>query len=251
MNRRQGSKNAGFNAVRSGGNAIIKAESLIKTYHVGRREIAVLRGIDVQVAEGEFVAVVGPSGAGKSTLLHLLGTLEQPSSGTVLLDGNDVSALTQQERAKLRRSLVGFIFQFHHLLPAFSALENAMMPGLILGMSRYETEKSARDLLEHLGLGDRLHNKPAELSGGEQQRVAVARALINRPRMILADEPSGNLDRATGSLLEDDLVRFARELRSAVVVVTHNEQWAARADRVLRLVDGRIENGGRKVAGNS
>ncbi len=251
MNRRQGSKNAGFNAVRSGGNAIIKAESLIKTYHVGRREIAVLRGVDVQVAAGEFVAVVGPSGAGKSTLLHLLGTLEQPSSGTVLLDGNDVSALTQQERAKLRRSLVGFIFQFHHLLPAFSALENAMMPGLILGMSRYETEKPARDLLEHLGLGDRLHNKPAELSGGEQQRVAVARALINRPRVILADEPSGNLDRATGSLLEDDLVRFARELRSAVVVVTHNEQWAARADRVLRLVDGRIENGGRKVAENS
>lgn len=220
--------------------ALLAAHDVHKSFRLGKREIHVLRGIDLEVHGGEFVAVVGPSGAGKSTLLHILGTLERPTSGQVKIEGVNTTGLSLKKRSMLRRTRVGFVFQFHHLLPGFSALENVMMPSLILGTSRKEAEAPARDLLSSLGLADRLENKPPELSGGEQQRVAVARALMNRPSMILADEPSGNLDRETGRKLEDDLVRFSKERRAAVVVVTHNEEWAAKADRVVSLVDGRM-----------
>ncbi len=226
---------------------LVEAKGVVKSYRLARRTIEVLRGVDLAVNAGEFIAVVGPSGAGKSTLLHILGTLEAPSAGEVLLGGRNVAAMSEQDRALLRRRDIGFVFQFHHLLPAFSALENVMMPARILGKGAAEAAGLARDLLAGLGLGDRLENKPAELSGGEQQRVAVARALVNRPHLILADEPTGNLDRPTGRLLEDDLVRFARERGAAVVVVTHNEEWAGRAGRVLRLIDGRIADGASSV----
>jgi len=206
----------------------------------GKREIRVLEGVDFAVRGGEFVSVVGPSGAGKSTLLHILGTLEHPTEGVVKIDGTDVATLNEEKQALLRRGTIGFVFQFHHLLPAFSALENVMMPARILGGSERDIERAARELLEKLGVGHRLDNKPSELSGGEQQRVAVARALINSPRVILADEPTGNLDRGTGRTLEEDFISFARDRGAAVVVVTHNEEWAAKADRVVSLVDGRI-----------
>jgi len=221
-------------------NAAIEANSISKSFQLGKRTIEVLHEVDFAVQAGEFVAVVGPSGAGKSTLLHILGTLEQPTSGGVHLDGTAVSMMNEEQRALLRRRTIGFIFQFHHLLPAFTALENVMMPARILNVPNRDIEDEARGLLTSLGVGHRLDNKPAELSGGEQQRVAVARALINTPKVILADEPTGNLDRATGRKLEEDLITFAREKQAAVVVVTHNEEWAARADRVVSLVDGRI-----------
>jgi lipoprotein-releasing system ATP-binding protein len=220
---------------------VLDARGIEKRYLLGKREIPVLRGVDVAVRPGEFVAVVGPSGAGKSTLLHILGTLESPTAGRLLLDGREVAGMAPEPLAQFRRRAIGFIFQFHHLLPAFTALENVMMPARILGVSPQNAEPKARELLESMGVGHRLGNKPAELSGGEQQRVAVARALMNAPRMILADEPTGNLDRTTGRRLEEDLVHFARRRRAAVVVVTHNEEWASRADRVISLVDGRIE----------
>ncbi len=219
---------------------ILKATGLTRTYRVGSQDIHALKGVDLSISPGEFIAIVGPSGAGKSTMLHILGTLEQPTSGNIIINGRESSNLTQIERAELRRTEVGFVFQFHHLLPAFTALENVMMPKLILGKPETEAAEAAKELLESFGLGERLNNKPAELSGGEQQRVAVARALVNSPSLLLADEPTGNLDRVTGRRLEDDLVRFARERGAAVLVVTHNDEWAARADRVLTLVDGNL-----------
>jgi len=227
----------------NGANGIpsLLAEGVVKSYRLGDRTIEVLKGIDLRVESGEFVAVVGPSGAGKSTLLHILGTLERPTSGVISLAGQDTSKLDDDSLAILRRESVGFVFQFHHLMPGFSALENVMMPALVRGVQRREAEIPAKALLESLGVGERLENKPAELSGGEQQRVAVARAMINNPRVLLADEPTGNLDRETGGRLEQDLVRFTREQGASVVVVTHNEEWAAKADRVIRLIDGRVE----------
>ena len=218
----------------------LEATAISKSFQLGKRTIEVLHEVDFAVQAGEFVAVVGPSGAGKSTLLHILGSLEQPTQGSVKIDGQVISAMGEEARALLRRRTIGFIFQFHHLLPAFTALENVMMPARILAVPERDIETEARELLESLGVGHRLDNKPTELSGGEQQRVAVARALINSPRVILADEPTGNLDRGTGRKLEDDLIRFARDKQAAVVVVTHNEEWAAKADRVINLVDGHI-----------
>ncbi|MCB2199637.1 ABC transporter ATP-binding protein [bacterium] len=218
----------------------LEATAISKSFQLGKRTIEVLHEVDFAVQRGEFVAVVGPSGAGKSTLLHILGSLEQPTHGSVKIDGEVISAMGEEARALLRRGTIGFIFQFHHLLPAFTALENVMMPARILAVPERDIEAEARELLESLGVGHRLDNKPTELSGGEQQRVAVARALINSPRVILADEPTGNLDRGTGRKLEEDLIRFARDKQAAVVVVTHNEEWAAKADRMINLVDGRI-----------
>ncbi|MBZ0264973.1 ABC transporter ATP-binding protein [bacterium] len=222
------------------GEILIQAESVEKHFLLEKRKIQVLDEVNMTVSRGEFTAVVGPSGAGKSTLLHILGSLEQPTGGVVKIQGKNLSKLTELQRNTLRNNEIGFIFQFHHLLPGFSALENVMMPKLISGQSASEAISPARELLTLLGLENRLNNKPAELSGGEQQRVAVARALINSPSLVLADEPSGNLDRVTGKKLEDDLVRFARERDAAVIVVTHNEEWAKKADRVITLVDGRI-----------
>ncbi len=219
---------------------ILEVTDVRKSYQQGRRTIDVLRGIDFAIQPGEFVAIVGPSGAGKSTLLHILGTLESPSSGTLRLLGEDAASLRKEKRAELRRDTIGFVFQFHHLLPAFSALENVMMPARVRGVSAQDAKAPAQELLDSFGLGHRLENKPAELSGGEQQRVAVARALMNKPKLILADEPTGNLDRPTGRKLESDLIKFVREQGSSIIVVTHNEDWAERADRVVRLVDGII-----------
>ena len=227
---------------RSASSIVLQAENLEKQYTIGRKPIHALRGVDLCIHAGEFVAIIGPSGAGKSTLLHLLGTLEQPSSGVLEIRGQNVSELTEKQLAALRGKHIGFVFQFHHLLPAFTALENTTMPSLIQGISMQDATTRAESLLESLGLSDRLNNKPSELSGGEQQRVAVARSLMNKPSLLLADEPSGNLDRVTGKKLEDDLVRFARQGEAAVIVVTHNEEWAMRADRVINLVDGRIQD---------
>lgn len=219
---------------------LIEARSLEKSFHLGKREILVLKKIDLQIFHHEFIAIVGPSGAGKSTLLHLLGMLEVPSGGEVQILGHPVNSLDEKSKAMLRCREIGFVFQFHHLLPGFTALENVMMPGRILGSPLGELREKAQKLLSSLGLADRLENKPAELSGGEQQRVAVARAMINSPTLILADEPSGNLDRETGKQLEEDLLMFARKNKATVVIVTHNQEWADKADRTLRLLDGRI-----------
>lgn len=202
--------------------------------------VRVLDGVDLVVEPGELVAIVGSSGAGKSTLLHLLGALDEPTSGTVAIGGQALGGLSDAERTVLRNRTVGFVFQFHHLLREFSALENVMMPLRIGGVAESEARDRARHLLEQVGLGPRLHHRPAALSGGEQQRTAVARALAARPKVLLADEPSGNLDWHNAEALHDLLVRLAKDERTATVVVTHNPSLAARADRVLHLADGRL-----------
>ncbi|HXI32830.1 MAG TPA: ABC transporter ATP-binding protein, partial [Gemmatimonadales bacterium] len=200
----------------------------------------VLRGVDLEVSRGEFTAVVGASGAGKSTLLHLLGALDHPTSGDVWLDGSRYADLGPRGLAELRNRKVGFVFQFHHLLREFSALENVMMPLLIGGMALRQARSRAEELLSQVGLAGRMTHRPSELSGGEQQRCAVARALVHDPGVVLADEPSGNLDHANSERLHELFFRLAREYETAVVVVTHNRQLAARADRILLLEDGRL-----------
>jgi lipoprotein-releasing system ATP-binding protein len=216
---------------------LIRALGLSKSYGDGRR-IDVLIDLDLSVDAGEVVAIVGKSGVGKSTLLHVLGTLDQPSGGQVLFDGVDLFKLREREQALFRNREVGFIFQFHHLLPDFSALENVMMPALIHGANRAEAESRASAVLERVGLGERLTHKPGELSGGEQQRVAVARAVAQSPRVILADEPTGNLDPATGAEVHALLMELNREHHMTLVIVTHNEELSRLAHRTLRLQDG-------------
>ena len=191
-----------------------------------------------------MLAIEGVSGAGKSTLLHLLGALDRPTEGKVFLQGQDLFNRTNGELAEIRNRHIGFVFQFHHLLPEFSALENTMMPGFVQGMSREKAEKEAERILTQLGLGDRLQHKPGELSGGEQQRVAVARALMLSPRVILADEPTGNLDTQTGEEVHNLLVKINREHRITIVIVTHNPLLAARMTRRIQLVDGRLQEKG-------
>lgn len=200
--------------------------------------IRVLRGVDLEVERGETVAIVGPSGAGKSTLLHVLGGLDLPTSGRVSLGGRDLSELSDQELARVRNEFVGFVFQFHHLLRDFTALENVMMPQIIAGVDPSRARARAMDLLSQVGLSDRVEHRPAKLSGGEQQRVAVARALVNEPPVLLADEPSGNLDRETSERLHSVLFDLVRHHDTALVVVTHNISLAERTDRVLELRDG-------------
>lgn len=212
----------------------------VETGEQGRR-IHVLRGLELTVAAGETLSIVGPSGSGKSTLLHLLGGLDRPTSGTVRLGGRDLSGLDDRGLAGLRNRHVGFVFQFHHLLRDFSAAENVMMPRLVAGDGREEARRRASRLLEQVGLGGRLAHRPAELSGGEQQRVAVARALVNEPPLLLADEPSGNLDVDTSERLHDLLFDMVEEHGSALVLVTHNRDLAGRAGRRLRLADGRLD----------
>jgi lipoprotein-releasing system ATP-binding protein len=218
---------------------LIHAIGLSKSYGDGRR-IDVLTDLDLSVGAGEAVAIVGKSGVGKSTLLHVLGTLDQPSGGQVLFDGVDLFKLREREQALFRNREVGFIFQFHHLLPDFSALENVMMPALIQGANRAEAEARARAVLQRVGLDERLTHKPGELSGGEQQRVAVARAVAQSPRVILADEPTGNLDPATGAEVHALLMELNREHRMTLVIVTHNEELSRLVHRTLRLQDGRL-----------
>jgi lipoprotein-releasing system ATP-binding protein len=221
--------------------ALLEARGLRKVYAGGDgRPLEVLRGVDVDVHPGEVIAVVGASGAGKSTLLHLLGALDRPSAGDVWLEGSRYADLGPQGLAELRNRKLGFVFQFHHLLREFSALENVMMPLLIGGAPTREARSRAEERLSAVGLAGRMTHRPAELSGGEQQRCAVARALVHDPSLVLADEPSGNLDHAASERLHELLFRLAREYETAVVIVTHNRQLAGQADRILWLEDGRL-----------
>lgn len=222
---------------------VIEARDLAKTYTAGDGStVPVLDGVDLDVRRGEMVAIVGASGAGKSTLLHLLGALDRPSRGTVLLDGEALRGLADEELAVLRNRKVGFVFQFHHLLREFSALENVMMPLRIAGWEPRRARTRAEDLLARVGLSARMTHRPAEMSGGEQQRTAVARALAIDPAVVLADEPSGNLDHANAERLHDQFVQLVRDLEIAMVVVTHNRSLAARADRTLLLEGGGLRD---------
>ncbi len=222
-------------------NALLEARGIRKVYAGGDGQpLEVLRGVDLEVRRGEFVAIVGASGAGKSTLLHLLGALDAPTAGDVWLEGSRYADLDAAATAELRNRKVGFVFQFHHLLREFSALENVMMPLLIGGVPPRQARSRGEEVLSEVGLAGRMTHRPAELSGGEQQRCAVARALVHDPSVVLADEPSGNLDHANSERLHELFFRLAREYETAVVVVTHNRQLAARADRVLWLEDGRL-----------
>ena len=226
----------------------LTARGLAKTYHDAAAPIEVLRDVNISVEPGEVVAVVGASGSGKSTLLHLLGGLDRPTGGTVSVGGEDLSALDEAGRSRLRARSVGFVFQFHQLLPEFTALENVMMPGWVAGSPRATARARAESLLEDLGLIERAEHKPGELSGGEQQRVAVARALHMRPAVLLADEPTGNLDRRSSATLLEIFERYRSRERQAIVIATHNPDVARAAGRVVTLEDGylrpiRIESG--------
>ncbi|HEY7493290.1 MAG TPA: ABC transporter ATP-binding protein [Candidatus Tectomicrobia bacterium] len=219
---------------------LIQVEDVSKAYTQQKTRIEVLRGVHMRVATGEMVAIVGPSGAGKSTLLHLMGGLERPSSGTIRYGEVDLLQLRDDQLADFRNCHIGFVFQFHHLLPEFSALENTMMPALIQRRTKHEAQQEAQQLLVSVGLGNRVHHRPGELSGGEQQRVAVARALMNKPDVILADEPTGNLDRATGQSMQKLLRQLNEERGQTFVIVTHDREFAAHMDRAISLVDGKI-----------
>ncbi len=220
--------------------AEIRVENLLKSYKQGSRRVEALRGIDLVFNGGEPVAVIGPSGAGKTTLIHILGTIDRPSAGKVLYDGRDVFGMSDRDLARFRNRTVGFVFQFHHLLLEFTALENTMMPALIQGVQRREAKGRAQEILEEVGLGDRMTHKPGELSGGEQQRVAVARSLILEPQVLLADEPTGNLDRETGEGVFQLLHQMNKEKGITLIIVTHNEEIASRLPRRIHLVDGRV-----------
>ncbi|QNV06043.1 lipoprotein-releasing ABC transporter ATP-binding protein LolD [Shewanella algae] len=220
--------------------ALLEAKAVSKSYQEGKLSTKVLEQVDLKVYPGEQLAIVGSSGSGKSTLLHILGTLDRPSAGQVLLEGEDLYKASASRQAQLRNQAMGFIYQFHHLLPEFNALENVAMPGLIAGRPKAEVRAQARALLERVGLGHRLDHTPAELSGGERQRVAIARALINSPKVVLADEPTGNLDAHSGEAVYELIHELASQLGTAFVVVTHDHQLAARMDRQLQMVDGRL-----------
>ncbi|MFH1261877.1 MAG: ABC transporter ATP-binding protein [Pseudomonadota bacterium] len=217
---------------------LLEATRLCMTYQKGPTAIEVLKELELTVAEGERVAIVGESGVGKSTLLQVLGAVLVPTGGEIRFDGADLSEKGEKELAEFRNRAVGFVFQFHYLLPEFDALENTLMPLRMRGVSSSEARKKAKVLLEAVGLGHRLDHRPAELSGGEQQRVAIARAMVGEPRMILADEPTGNLDLGTGRSVAEMLFSVAREGRRSLVMATHNLELAAKADRVLRLQNG-------------
>lgn len=225
---------------------LLSAKGLIKRYPQGDRTVEILHGIDLTLAPGEIMAILGPSGAGKSTLLHILGLMESATEGELELRDRPVSGLSPAERARCRNREIGFLFQFHHLLPELSAGENVSLPQRILGTSARQAESRAAALLQAVGLKTHIQQRPAQLSGGEQQRVALARALANDPALILADEPTGNLDRETGQVVLDLLWEQCRLRNAAVAIVTHQEDIATRADRWVRLRDGRIESEGRK-----
>jgi lipoprotein-releasing system ATP-binding protein len=215
-------------------------EGIAHAYREGAGRLDVLKGVDLEIAPGEIVALTGPSGSGKSTLLHIAGLLEQASSGMLWLAGNPISDLGDGERTRLRRDHLGFVFQFHHLLPEFSAEENVMLPGMIAGNFRAEARARARELLGLVGLGERLEHRPGELSGGEQQRVAIARALVNEPDLLLADEPTGNLDPATAGHVFQVFIEVMKNTGRAALIATHNPDLAALMDRTVTLADGRV-----------
>jgi lipoprotein-releasing system ATP-binding protein len=222
-------------------NKVLEVSGLKRSFEQAGVVIEVLRDVNLSVAEGEIVGLLGPSGAGKSTLLQAVGLLESGFQGSIRILGEEASRLDDAGRTQLRRDRLGFVYQFHHLLPDFSAAENVVLPQLVRGAPREEARQRAESLLALLGVGERLSHRPAKLSGGEQQRVAVARALANRPALVLADEPTGNLDEATADLVFAEFLRLVREEGSAALVATHNERIAARMDRVLRLHDGVLE----------
>jgi lipoprotein-releasing system ATP-binding protein len=222
------------------GAVLLEAKGVCKDYIDGERRLTVLSGVDFTVRAGEFVSIIGQSGSGKSTLLHLLGALDRPTRGTVSLGGQDYARLNDRQLARMRAAQIGFIFQFHHLLHEFTALENALMPGLIAGTNHAGAESRAEELLRRVGLGERLTHRPSKLSGGEQQRVAMARALLNDPAIVLADEPTGNLDTQTAGEVLDFMLQITRDAGKALVLVTHDPAIAARADRVHRITAGRL-----------
>jgi len=215
-------------------------DGVSRRYQSGDEVLHVLEGADLRLIPGEIVALVAPSGTGKSTLLHLAGLLERPNAGRVLVDGRDTAKLNDTERTALRRDRIGFVYQFHHLLPEFTALENVAMPQMIAGKPRAEAASRAEELLGALGLAGRLYHLPGKLSGGEKQRVAIARALANRPAILLADEPTGNLDVTTSNVVFDELLRVVRGQGVAALIATHNPELAKRMDRVVRLQDGKV-----------
>ncbi len=221
---------------------IIEVVGIKKSYFVGKSELKVLKGIDFTIDEGEIIAVVGASGAGKSTLLHIVGTLDKPTEGNVLFDGKDVFKLGDEMIANFRNLQIGFIFQFHHLLPEFTAVENVAMPALIAGDKFSEVRKRAMVLLSEVGLAERAEHRPSELSGGEQQRVAVARALVNKPRVVLADEPSGNLDSVNAESLHRLLLDLCHSHQTTFLIATHNDHLTSLAHRVFKIQDGVLVN---------
>jgi lipoprotein-releasing system ATP-binding protein len=219
---------------------ILKLDNVWRSFKQGSREISVLQGASAELWPGQAVALVGPSGAGKSTLLHIAGLLEQPTRGRVILNGRDCAELPESDRTRLRRQSIGFVYQFHQLLPEFSALENVVIPQMILGRRRSDAEARARELLTGLGLADRVDHRPAELSGGEQQRTAICRGVANAPQLLLADEPTGNLDPHTSEFVFQELVELIRRQGVAALIATHNMDLARRMDRVLRMRDGQL-----------
>ncbi|HEX8263739.1 MAG TPA: ABC transporter ATP-binding protein [Allosphingosinicella sp.] len=222
-------------------NEVLEVRGLKRSFRQGGVTIDVLRGIGLEVRSGEIVALLGPSGSGKSTLLQAVGLLEGGFEGSIRIAGEEVAELSDGNRTRVRRDTLGFVYQFHHLLPDFTALENVVIPQLVKGAGREEAEERARTLLATLGLADRLTHRPSKLSGGEQQRVAVARALANRPALVLADEPTGNLDEATADIVFAEFLRLVRGEGTAALVATHNERIAAKMDRILRLHEGVLE----------
>ncbi len=222
------------------GEPLLRLQGIRRVFRQGGAELEVLKGADFALPAGRIVALVGPSGAGKSTLLHICGLLEHATAGEVLLDGRPTGRLGDSERTRLRRELIGFVYQFHHLLPDFTAEENVALPQLVAGRGRRAARSRATELLDRLGLASRLTHRPGRLSGGEQQRVAIARALANAPRLVLADEPTGNLDPATAERVFDELLAVVRGSGTAALIATHNPELAARMDEVWQLADGRL-----------
>ncbi|WP_406660729.1 ABC transporter ATP-binding protein [Methanolobus sp. ZRKC3] len=218
---------------------IIAIRNLSKIYEDGV-EVRALDDVDLDIEKGEFLSIIGPSGSGKSTLLHMIGILDTPSSGTITIDGRVVTEMSEKERSKTRNEILGFIFQYHHLMPDFSALENVMMPLLISGMSKKDAKRAAENLLGEVGLADRVDHKPNQLSGGQAQRVAIARALVNNPSIIIGDEPTGNLDSKSSDMIYELLRKLNRDRQQTFILVTHDEQMANKTDRIIRIIDGKI-----------
>ncbi len=223
----------------NGKSNIIEIRNLSKIYSNGV-EVRALDGIDLDISKGEFLSIIGPSGSGKSTLLHMIGILDTPSEGKITIDGRVITEMSEKERSQARNEILGFIFQYHHLLPDFSAVENVMMPLLIAGKGKKEAKKIASGLLDDVGLGNRMDHRPNQLSGGQAQRVAVARALANGPSIVIGDEPTGNLDTKSSDMIYELLRKLNRDKGQTFILVTHDEKMAKKTDRIIRLVDGKV-----------